>query len=184
MADEGHVPLPLEYKADSERAGKLIVFWNGPSLQSDEAERLADGFTKRQESRLSLVGSDPATAPIIEQSFTQIVGILDSCLRRRPFLLGSRPSLADFAMFGQLSQLGMIDPTPAFLMFTQSPRLRAWLDLVEDLSGIEPEEVHWSDIETLDPELNALLAEIGRTYIPLLLANEIAIENGDSTLRA
>lgn len=60
---------------------------------------------------------------------------MDRIIERQSFVLGSRPASADFAIYGQLTQLGLIDPTPSRFLDSNSPRLRAWLDRTEDLSG-------------------------------------------------
>ena len=50
--------------------------------------------------------------PVIEESYRFVLDTLDRHLRRLPFLLGARPSLADFGIYGQL-QILSVDPTPA-----------------------------------------------------------------------
>ena len=64
-----------------------------------------------------------------------------------------------------------------------APRVHAWVSLMEDLSGLEPSEDGWIDIAAPPPTLLAVLAEIGRVYPPVMLANARAIgaaaEHGD-----
>ena len=49
---------------------------------------------------------------------------------------------------------------------------------MEDLSGLEPETSDWFGRNALPDTLKDLLEEIGRTYVPVLLANAAAIERG------
>ena len=95
-------------------------------------------FAERQVGRRALVGcTDDAlmrhtlaeTCAILEQHFDSGGG---------PFLFGSRPSIAEFGLFGQLSQLA-IDSTPAEWLSAHAPRTRAWVSNFEDLSGVEGE---------------------------------------------
>ena len=139
---------------------------------------MADGFARRQIDRLYVVGSNDITAPIIEASYARLIGILDRAIARTGFVLGTRPSAADFAIYGQLTQLGIVDPTPAAIMARSTPRLRAWLDRVEDLSGLP--DGAWLDHDALGDQLGELLTEIGRVYAPFLIANARAAAAGQS----
>jgi hypothetical protein len=116
------------------------------------------------------------TAPVIEASFQRLIGILDRIIERHGFVLGPRPASADFAIFGQLTQLGIMDPTSTQLLVNTSPRLRAWLDRTEDLSGHV--DALWLEPATIVAHLGELLSEIGRVYIPFLKANAQAFAKG------
>lgn len=166
------------YSEDAGNAGPLLIYWQDPRYPDDVARTMADGFARRQIDRLYVVGSNDITAPIIEASYQRLVGILDRIVQRQGFVLGTRPSAADFAIYGQLTQLGIVDPTPARNMAAAAPRLRAWLDRVEDLSGLPDGE--WLELGALWAHLGELLAEIGRVYVPFLLANAQAAAAGQS----
>ena len=60
----------------------------------------------------------------------------------------------------------------------------AWVQLVDDLSGLDPEEAHWFERDALPDTLTALLAEVGRTYVPVMLANARAFEAQAETVEA
>ena len=164
------------FEQDAKNAGPYIAYGQNPQLDRASANALSEAFSKRQISRLPLVGSNNVTASIIESSFIRLIGILDRVIERQGFVLGSHPSSADFAIYGQLTQLGIIDPTSAQLLVTHSPRLRAWLDRVEDLSGHLPSK--WIDHKSITPHLGELLSEIGRVYVPFLIANAQALSEG------
>lgn len=164
------------FQQDAKNAGPYIAYGQNPQSERATANALSEAFSKRQISRLPLVGSNEVTAPIIEASFIRLTGILDRIIQRQGFLLGSRPASADFAIYGQLTQLGIIDPTSAQLLVTHSPRLRAWLDRVEDLSGHA--SAGWIEPALIQAHLGELLSEIGRVYAPFLLANAQAFAEG------
>jgi hypothetical protein len=105
---------------------------------------------------------------------------MESLLEDRPFLLGARPGAGDFALFGQLTQLVGFDPTPRAIAHEVSPRTVAWVDRMEDLSGLEPAAEDWTAPETPPAGLRSLLEEIGRVYAPALLANAEAREAGQA----
>ena len=167
------------FDADARHAGPQLVFWRAPSLGEDEANQLSDYFTKRQIERLSFVGSNDTTRPIIEKSYTDFLGLLNDRIADSGYLLGQRPASCDFAVYGQLTQLGVVEPTSAEIVETNFPRVRAWIDRLEDLSGFEPQEDQWLDLEDLGNVLGDLLAEIGATYVPVILANAAALQRGE-----
>jgi glutathione S-transferase len=182
FADEWMTKMMFHYRwhyaADAANAGPLLIFWQSPTYPDEVAQQMADGFARRQIDRLYVVGSNDITAPIIEASYQRLIGILDRALARTGFVLGTRPSAADFAIYGQLTQLGIVDPTPAAIMAKSAPRLRAWLDRVEDLSGLPDGD--WLDHDALHDHIGELLTEIGRVYAPFLIANARAAAAGQS----
>ena len=168
------------FSADAKNAAPLIAYGQNIQFDALSAKTMADSFSKRQISRLALVGSNSITAPVIESSFRRLIEILDRIIERHGFIIGARPASADFAIYGQLTQLGIIDPTSAQLLVSVSPRLRAWIDRVEDLSGHGDSE--WLEHESIAAHLQELLQEIGRTYVPFLIANASAFADGKTEL--
>ena len=166
------------FEVDRKNAGPLLVYWSLPTLAAPEAQRMADMFSKRQTERLYVVGSNDVTASTIEESYLRFIDILDALLEHRGYVLGARPSSADFAIFGQLTQLAIVEPTSAALTGARSARVRAWLDRVEDLSGLEPSAEDWFTPEEAGKGLAPLLIEIGRVYLPFLKANAEAHAEG------
>lgn len=167
------------HEADWKNAAPLLVFWNDPRVPADAAEALSENFARRQIERLYVVGSNPVTAQTIEASFARLIQILDALIERRGFVLGGRPASADFALFGQLTQLGIVEPTSAAILSRASHRVRSWIDRVEDLSGVVPEEQDWFSGAETRAALAPLLTEIGRTYVPAMRANAAAISDGN-----
>ena len=90
------------------------------------------------------------------------------------FLFGSRPSIADFALYGQLVTL-MHDLTPGTIMRAIAPRTIAWLMRLADTSGVDGA---WIEYHALPKAIEELLIIAGRVYLPYLRANAKAIETG------
>lgn len=168
------------HEADRVNAGPLLMYWSSNTASADDAKKMSDFFTQRQFDRLYVVGSNDVTADTIEASYIRFLEILDALIQQQGYVLGGRPSSADFAIYGQLTQLGIIEPTSAKLMAERSPRVRAWLDRVEDLSGLEAKDSDWFAPEEARAALAPLLAEIGRVYAPFLLANAAAAQAGEA----
>jgi glutathione S-transferase len=129
FADEWLTKAMFHYRwhfsQDAAHAGPLLTFWQNPQVSGPHVEKIAAHFAHRQTARLPVVGSSQHTAPVIEASFQRLVGIMERIIERQGFVLGSRPGSADFAMFGQLTQLAWVDPTPAGILGRHSPRLRS-----------------------------------------------------------
>lgn len=170
------------YAPDIKRSAEVIPHWRG--LSRPDAEIAADSreFAERQISRLHVVGSNAETGPLIEASYQRFIAALDAHLRDHPYLMGRRPGATDFAVFGQLTQLAQFDPTPMALTLERAPRVYAWTSLIEDLSGEEPGADDWFDAATLPATLTAVLAEVGRSYAPVMLANARAVAAGAATV--
>lgn len=165
------------HEADARNAGPQLAWWRDTTLSDAEGMRLADALTARQTERLRVVGSSPVTAPTIEGAWSRLIDLLNRRIEAQGFVMGARPGAADFALYGQLTQLGVVEPTPAAMLAVRAPRLRAWIDRMEDLSGLEPADDDWLP----DPAaLTPLLVEIGRTHAPFLRANAAAAMAGET----
>ena len=172
------------YAPDIDRAGKTIpLHWGG--LQMDEKVVAAGKafFSQRQISRLAVIGSNATTAPLIEAGYVRLLGLLDAHFAQHAFLMGARPGASDFAMYGQLSQLALFDPTSMDLAVQHAPRTFAWTGWMEDLSGWEVQDDAWLDAAHLPASLLELLAELAQGYVPVMLANARALLRGEKQLR-
>src|SRR5262249_7196005 len=127
--------------------------------------------------------SSPTTAPVIEDSYVRLLGLLDARLREAPFVFGGRPSASDFGLYGQLTQLAGFDPTPRAIALERAPRVAASVDLVEDLGGLEASDGGWIARDAVPLSVRALFAEVGRVYAPFLLANSDALARGADTVQ-
>ncbi|MFL0355695.1 glutathione S-transferase family protein [Erythrobacter sp. GH1-10] len=165
------------HSADREHAGRFLAFTSDTTLEGETADAAAGAFTKRQFERLYVVGSNVRTANAIEASYRRFVTLLDGLLAKRHFMLGDRPSIADFAIYGQLTQLGLVDPTPRATLLEHAPRLEAWIWMTDDLAGLKPEPGDWMSASAAREELAPLIGEIARTYLPVLIANARAVTN-------
>jgi len=181
-ADEWLTKAMFHYRwafdADIARAAAILPRWFRTDQPEEQAVTGGQAFADRQIARLGVVGSNTTTAPVIEESYERLLRLLDARLAESRFVLGGRPGTADFGLCGQLTQLAGFDPTPAALALRIAPRVVAWVDIVEDLSGLEPQPNEWFGRDELPATVRALIAEAGRVYAPFLLANAAALEGG------
>jgi glutathione S-transferase len=172
------------YPADVGKGAVILPCWRGYNRPDDEMRAAADAIAERQIGRLRYVGSNAATGPVIEASYRRFLEAFEDHLRVQPYLLGDRPAACDFAVYGQLTQLAGFDPTPMAVTLHVAPRVSAWAGMMEDLSGVEPEEDGWNSATAPPATLAAILAEIGRVYPPVMLANARAVMSGAAEVSA
>ena len=166
------------HKRNVDFAGSILPRWTLNQLSDEEIEPLSKNISERQIERLRYVGSNETTGEFIEESYQNFIELLSNHLVGRRFVLGDRPGSSDFGIFGQLTQLAQTDPTCRDLTLDVAPRVFAWCDNVEDLSGLEPKESDWIESDQIPGTLSEIFKEIGRTYAPFLLANAEAVAEG------
>ncbi len=173
-----------KYAPDIRKASYVLALDRNLHLSGEKLEHTANMFAERQIARLSVVGSNDTTTPIIEQGYRRLLGLLDAHLARgTPFLAGQRPGVGDFGLFGQLSQLVHFDPTPAALAAETAARVVSWVSWMDDLSWRDAPADGWLSRDEARRTLRPFMAEIGRTYVSFLLANARALERGADELR-
>lgn len=162
------------YAADRDFAQTWIITSRDPVMADDVRREGMKAFNDRQVGRMALVGCTEQNRPVIEDSYRFVLDTLDRHLRTLPFLFGSRPSLADFGLYGQL-QILSVDPTPMAEMRARAADVYCWLMRLDDASGVEGE---WIDGKAPLPQtLLALLKHCGETYLPFLAANMKALRD-------
>ena len=164
---------------DIHKAGAILPRSRDITATDASVTALSARFSQRQIGRLGYVGSNATTAAVIEQSYLRFLDAFEAHLKVHPFLMGGRPGAADFGVYGQLTQLVQFDPTPSAIALARAPRVVAWVSLVEDLSGLEPAPGQWLARDNVAQALAPLLAEVGRVYVALLLANAQALQRGE-----
>lgn len=164
------------YQDDIDMAGSILPHYADVTQSDESMSKMRGIFSERQISRLYVVGSNDVTACVIEDSYKRLLDCLNQHLKRYPYIMGSRPGSADFSCFGQLTQLVQFDPTPTKVAVKSFPRVHAWVSKMEDLSGAEVTDDGFVGGDVLPQTLTNLLSEIGRTYVPVMLANSDAFD--------
>lgn len=183
MADEWLVKIAFLYRwghdKDAVFKSRIVTgeFLGGCYSQA-VLEKAAKHFASRQQSRMPLVGATAENAAMIVMSFDRLLKIMDRLSDNATFIFGASPTLADFGFYGQLQSLAT-DPTPWASMRHAAPGVFAYLQLLEDSSGIEPRELSFLDIGAAAADLLRFAADI---YLPYLRANERALAANESTL--
>ncbi len=185
FADEWCTKYMFHYRwyaqADADNASTKLPLAQDVSMPAEQLAQFKAAFSERQIGRLYVVGSNDATAPVIDASYRRFLAAMEEHLASQPFMLGQRPGAGDFGLYGQLSQLVGFDPTPRAIAHEVSPRTVAWVDRLADQSGLQPSSADWVAVEDQPETLKALLDEIGRVYAPALMANARAVKAGEKS---
>ena len=164
--------------ADQDSAGERIARSMRPDATATELAQLTAGVKERMVGRVWFVGSSPATAPLIEASYSDALAILEEHLAARPYLFGGRPAFGDFGLWGQLYNC-WTDPTPGGLLKRDAPHVVAWIERMLDPKA-EGDFESWDALErTLLPLLER---QIGALFLPWSDANAKAIAAGQEEM--
>lgn len=183
MADEFLVLAMFDYRWADERdqlfcSRRQISGWLSP-MPAHQFDQIADTFRQRQAGLLKLAAPGAGNRPLLQSFYHRALAILERGQERSLFLFGSRPSLADFGWFGQLSQCA-VDPTASEIMRSQAPRTFQWVQTLDDCSGLDGGWTGWENLQTV----GALLELGATTYLPFMLAYEQAVVLGSSSVEA
>jgi glutathione S-transferase len=115
-----------------EWATKSFGEFNAPEATPEE--QLAIG-TKRAEpfaNAAVLLGAQPHMHTAIEESYESLLKELDQHFQSHSYLLGDRPSIGDFGLFGPLYAHQYRDPRSGELMRQIAPNVVRWVELMNE----------------------------------------------------
>jgi glutathione S-transferase len=179
LADEWAVKPLFMYRWWDPEDQVYVSRWAGEEWSVSDAPTGSPGeieqFRKRQISRMPILGATEVNKSLLEESYRRILAAFEPHVGMTQYLFGSRPSLADFAWFGQLSEMAT-DPTPMRIMRKLAPFTDHWVRRLDDASGVEGQ---WYPRErALGGWAEALLKIAGDLYLPFLAANAEAFAKG------
>ncbi|MBK6350243.1 MAG: glutathione S-transferase family protein [Steroidobacteraceae bacterium] len=96
-------------------------------------DRAARDATARQTMQyfngfLPFLGITATTIPTIETAYGELLDTLDEHFLHYPYLLGGRPSIADFGLMAPMFAHLARDPVPATLMKNRAPNVYRWTE--------------------------------------------------------
>ncbi len=140
----------------------------------------------------SVAGEDirrPEQFAAMEREYHALLDTLEPILARSPYLLGSRPSVADFGLMGPCFRHLSHDPTPRKIMQQRAPRVYGWCGrMFSDTASALPPTARFED-ELSAPatalfQLAALQhARYGRFNAAAVAAGERAFRHPDGSTR-
>lgn len=177
-ADEWLWRPAMHYRWSFPTTAALMSAW-----LAEHVDRPVPGFLKRlywrrRQHGTFVVGDgvSPATRTIIEAAYLDTLATLEPIFAQRPFVLGARPTRADFGFMGPLFRHFFCDPAPARIMRERAPAVHEW---VARMWNLRPERIAGTPMpERVPGDLDRLLATIGEVYLPYLDANAAAYASG------
>ena len=112
-----------------------------------------------------MLGITGETRACIEDSYKAFLDEFSAHLSKHKFLLGGRPSLADFAFYGPLYAHLYRDPASGELMKSHAPKVAAWVERLRDGKYGEGELA-----EGIPSTLLPLLSRHFKEHMPVLSA--------------
>ncbi len=169
--DEWWVPIamhtrwsyPENYSLFEHDAGSALLPWL-PRFIQRRAVRFIAAKLRRM---LPSVGVRPEQFSVMNAWTEHMLDLLDAHFAQAPFLLGDRPTLADFGLVGTMyGHLGR-DPWPARELIAKRVHLRAWIDRMAKPAAPTQGAPLLSD-DQIAPTLTPVLHAICQEFLPLL----------------
>jgi glutathione S-transferase len=180
FGSEGLLRVAMHYRWSylaQQQQFMLAEFGRGASASRDPAQReaVAAPFMQMMQAYLPRLGITRETIPAIERSYEELLDILQAHFMLHPYILGGRPSDADFGLMAPLFAHLARDPYPGALMKSRAPNVFRWterMNLPDIFDGefAETDPCYPRD-DAIPQTLEPLLTHIFKDWGPELLAN-------------
>lgn len=135
-----------------------------PPADKKAAEDLA---IETMAGQLKTMQLDGDLGPVVEKSFKKFIKLLDDHLKKHLFIFGDRPSIADFAIAGQLIQM-LKDPTPAKIIEKDGEFVAKWCEFMSAPTASGP----FAALDDLKETLAPIFAEdLAAFFLPWAAEN-------------
>ncbi len=182
--DEGLIKTALHYRYGyAEENRDYIIrefsrFMGGPETQlgnesgnKDQLEQAKMVWPAMNEAIKNL-GVNGDGVPAIEASFEELLDLFEVHSQRYPYLLGGKPSVGDFSLFGSFYGHLTHDPYSLLLIKQRAPSVYRW---VERMNVADAGMAEWPDMpreylpdDEIPETLFPILALIAKDYMPEL----------------
>ena len=133
-------------------------------------------WARNRKKYLKDIGAGGANASLIEDRFLVLLEQLETVFSEQPYLMGQRPSVADFGLFGPMFRHFVSDPYSGAIVRDKAPNCLEWS---ARLWNIKPNK--FADIPEptgCNPLLRPLLKDFNNSFVPYLYANYEAFSKG------
>lgn len=183
-ADEWLWRPAMHYRWSFPETARLMSAW----LAEHVADRPGPEWLKRWYWRRRQYGTfvrgdgvSDDTRAAVEGFYLETLATLETVFARRPYVLGVRPTEADFGFFASLFRHFFCDPAPARLMRERAPGVQEW---VARMWNLVPDRFASLPLADRVPEdLGALFDVVTGVYLPYLDANAAAYSKGEKDVR-
>ena len=113
-----------------------------------------------------LLGAEPHMHAAVERSYEALLGELDAHFAQHDYVLGSRPCLGDFGLYGPLYAHQFRDPASGALMRHLAPNLVRWIERMKEPPA--PRTGEFLPGDALPATLAPVLRRMMREQLPVL----------------
>jgi len=111
----------------------------------------------------------------VESIYLGALDYLQAMFETRPFLLGDKPSFADFGFMASMFRHFSLDPTPQKIMMERAPAVYAW---VARMWNAKHDSLTGEWVNGIPDDWSPMLRDIGGGYLRYLTANALAWKEG------
>jgi glutathione S-transferase len=175
FGDEGLLRPAMHYRWNFPEQNDYFIsmefgrFMN-PNSTEEEAYQLAAMPKAAMQRYLPGLGITPASIPAIEQKYKNLLAALNEHFLHHPYILGGKPTIADFGLYGPMYAHLARDPAPEMLMKTTANRVWRWVERMTapdrdapEFPNIMPETTQG---DMIPDTLKAILKLIAQDYLP------------------
>lgn len=180
FGSEGLLPVAMSYRWSYRAEQEHFLraeFGRGVHAGPDRAERLSAGLKLMNyfNDFLPLLGVTRESQATIEAAYLEMIEVLDIHFQHCPYVLGGRPSIADFGLMAPLYAHLARDPVPATLMKNRAPNLYRWTERMNLANIADGEFPDWPETyppdDAIPPTIEPLLRLIFQDWGPEMEAN-------------
>jgi glutathione S-transferase len=142
--------------------GKTVAPDAAPEEQFQLGEKRAEFFSNAA----TLLGGTPDMHRAIETSYEGLLAELDAHFALHPYLFGTRPSIADFGLFGPLYAHQYRDPWTGDHMRKHAPHLVQWVERM--LQPLQPLAGDFLADDEVPATMLSILHRMMREQLPVL----------------
>jgi glutathione S-transferase len=160
------------FKPDAEHLGGRIAREMMRDLPLPLSVRKALIIRRQKAKYVRGDGVGAASRAHVENIYLRNLSDLEAIFQKRPFMMGNRPSLVDFAFMGPMFRHFSLDPTPSKIMRDQAPGVYEWVARVWNARAS-----NYGGNNLLDEvpqDWSPFLHDMGKGYLPYLAANALA----------
>jgi len=175
-ADEWLWRPAMHYRWSFDNGAELLSSWlaeHSPETDVSLADKKAGWIERQKGVFVDGDGVTVETRAAVESSYHHARTSLEAIFEKRDFILGDRPTQADFGFMGPMFRHFFCDPDPARMMRDTAPGVQEW---VARMWNMKPQRFSSAaQIESIPDDLSDLLEPVGSVYLPYLLANQRAV---------
>lgn len=182
-ADEWLWRPAMHFRWSYPETARLMSAWLAEHVDRPAPQWLKRRYWRRRQFGTFVAGDGvtPRTRAAVEASYLETLSALEPVFGTRPFVLGERPTEADFGLFGPLFRHFFCDPAPARIMRERAPAVQEW---VARMWNLQPRRIAAAPLpDRVAGDLGPLLAAIAEIYLPYLDATAAAYGRGEPRVR-